>query len=334
MVTTILEPGVTIMNDLIEINTQSDEFFIAIAKQKNDVHSFVMVGVIQDNVPIILIKAGKHNSENGSCFSTESIRLTYNKTINYTAYSINVDQYQQFIDLISGATQRFDLEAKYYAPIVTEENSSKMTVGFDTHRYATAPTSSQQRLLDKAEYLIPTNTCRHAALDTIEYIQKTNQARQYLSPFFFIDLLLENNFFNPFEEPVGRQPTHPFYILPAPPHAHNVDIETKIVLTKLYRRMHHLLKKDPYSECTQNKFKALKALYQQMANQPENDLNTLLATIQHWKQENHDTISPLRQQGLFGQLLNRLSITYQSSTEALADDLEKTVSIKISNSHA
>lgn len=310
------------MRSRITINTESDEFFIAIAKNTSDLHSFVVVGVVKNNIPVMLAKAGKHHSEHGPHFFTESVNQIYNHDISYTAYSINVHQYKQFIDLLSSAIQRPGRASKCYIPSTIEEQSPLMRLTFDYPKYATAPTPSQTHLLERASYLTPTNTCRHAAIDTIEYIQETNEATQHLSHFFFMDLLLENHF------PEQAKPTRPFYILPAPPHAHSVGIETKAVLTKLYHRMHHLLKKDPYSECTQNKFNALKRLYQTLSNQPNDDLNLLLVSIQKWKNEHGTSISPLRQQGLFGRLLNQLYITYKSSTETLADEIEKTVSIK------
>jgi hypothetical protein len=315
------------MRSSITINTESDEFFIAIAKKTSDLHSFVVVGVIQNNIPIMLAKAGKHGGEHGVHFFSESVNHIYNHDISYTAYSISVHQYKQFIDLLSSAIQQPGRASKCYIPSTIEEPSPLMRVTFHYPKYATAPMPSQTHLLERASYLTPTNTCRHAAIDTIEYIQETNEATQHLSHFFFMDLLLENHFPKQ-DEDSSTTPTRPFYILPAPPHAHSVGIETKAVLTKLYHRMHHLLKKDPYSECTQNKFNALKRLYQTLSSQPNDDLNLLLVSIQEWKNEHRASISPLRQQGLFGQILNQFNITYKSSTETLADEIEKTVSIK------
>lgn len=318
------------MGTHITVNLASDEFFIAVAKNNNNLHSFVVAGVVQNNIPILLAVAGKHKHGNGYIFTTESISSVYDDSINYTAYSINFDQYKQFIDLLSNsATQQVSRKARCYIPFPNKKTLPLMTLTFSELQYATAPTPSQQRLLKRATHLTPTNTCRHTAIDTIEYIQETNEATQHVSRFFFMDLLLKYDLPKQNDKKPAT-PIHPFYILPAPPHAHNVGIETSAVLIKLYHRMHHLLKKDPYSQCTQNKFKALKTLYQTLSGQPHDDLNVLLTSIQQWKNEYHASISPLRQQGLFGQLLNQLSISYKSSTQTLVDEIEKEISVRAS----
>ncbi|KTC87752.1 hypothetical protein Ldro_1371 [Legionella drozanskii LLAP-1] len=66
--------------------------------------------------------------------------------------------------------------------------------------------------------------------------------------------------------------------------------------------MEQLLKKDPYGENTIQKFEALKKLYNEQAGIPSNDIGEAFQSIQSWKADNRQSISPLRAQGFGGNL--------------------------------
>ncbi len=107
------------------ILSKQDEYFVAVAKQKN--HSFVMLGVIHNGEPKLLLRVGKtnnidpHFSDKLNLYKEmmmlgkvlgrkmlariddEGITRKENKRdiITYQAYSITFDQTRQFMSMIS-----------------------------------------------------------------------------------------------------------------------------------------------------------------------------------------------------------------------------------------
>ena len=303
----------------ITVDTINDRFFISICKK--GIHSFVALGVMQNDAPIVLARVG-----GGLCYKIIQSEggLYFPDSISYAAYSISYDQYLQFIDLLKLSSKKHDINYSCYLPAVCEDRVVTLK------RERITPQSEEPISVDRtkkekitnASHITPFNTCRHTAIDFLEYTQDTNEATQHVSRFFFYDLLLKNHFHR------DRAPDHPFYILPAPPGAHHVGPETKVILTKLYSRMHELLTKDPYGENTRAKFHALEKFYKQQAGSPTDDLEVMLTSIRTWKEEYLVVIKPLRQQSIFGQFLHFFNMTYKSSTESMADEIESSLAQK------
>lgn len=95
---------------------KGSEFFIAIGKQ--DIHSFVMLGVIkEDGTPQLLARVGKTGDVGNACLVTATIKAVgpgapsrmqeewifgkTDKVIAYQAYAINYEQYKECLELIS-----------------------------------------------------------------------------------------------------------------------------------------------------------------------------------------------------------------------------------------
>ena len=154
------------------------------------------------------------------------------------------------------------------------------------------------------------NTCRHTAIDLIEYTQGITHLTDNVSRFFFKALPVSAEF------SYGK-PDRYFYVFPLPPSAYEADKNKIILLSKIYQRMETLLKKDPYGENTIQKFEALKKLYNQQAGIPSDNIENALDSIQQWKEENKKIISQLRDQSFFGRLF-----VSTSSTQKMADDIE------------
>ncbi|AWN74833.1 protein kinase family protein [Legionella anisa] len=303
---------------------KNDEFFISLGK--TEAHSFIMVGVIQNGEPIILGRVGKQNIEDISAaefylrnvfdhvdteLRDESLRVGGN--IGYSAYAINYNQYLQFTELLSKAQR--DSELHCYLP----DREHNDTVIMTKKTLPTQVVSEQERLIvERSKVMSVGNTCRHTAIDLIEYTQGIPHLTDNVSRTFFHNLPLAANF------SYGKPDRH-FYVLPLPPSAYkNEDEGNKnkmVVLTKIFQRMEDLLKKDPYSDITIQKFDALKKLYCQQANIASDNIEEALNAIHQWRNENTQIISRLRDQGFFAR-----RFASQSSTNVMVDEIIKEAS--------
>jgi len=297
---------------------KSDEFFIAIATK--GVHSFVMLGNMHHGKPRILARVGKvaaQSSDSGCKIITKMVLLQTNAVlqeesifpggaISYAAYSINFQQYLQFTKAIGVAMGEESISC--YQPLSEEIDS--LTLQYRQIARVEKATEQDEHLIASTHGLSIANTCRHTAIDLIEYAQG-NRLSANVSRVFFRNLPVKTTF-------DYGEPQDYFYVFPLPPGAYKVDGQKTAVLIKIYQRMENLLQKDPYGENTIAKFEILKSLYISQAGiAASGSLDDALANIRQWKDENQDVISQLRQQSFFGKIF-----TTQSGTQAMATEIE------------
>ncbi|WP_133126849.1 hypothetical protein [Legionella nagasakiensis] len=303
------------------VNKEQDEFFIALAKK--GVHTFVMLGVMQEGRPVLLARVGKFViDDNQSCcrlggkllftgakaeLQPESLRL--GGDISYGAYVISYRQYLQFTKLMSMAQGSQSIRC--YLPEREDDTTAVLTLKeIKKSESSDENTEQERKIIARTHHTQLSNTCRHTAIDLIEYTQGIRTLTTNVSRLFFQSLPLQTKF------SYGVAQDH-FYVFPLPPEAYHAEKEKRVILTKIYRRMENLLKKDPYGDNTIAKFSALKRLYVQQAGIPMDDVEQALDSIRQWKATSQPVIEHLRAQSFFGKLFVSVS-----STKVMADEIE------------
>lgn len=342
---------------------KTDEFFISLATVRG--HSFVLAGVNSGGKTHILARVGKvvAHPEEFSCksmvkegklvssaTSAESIIADegifhsdrYRSKISYSAYSISYDQYLHFIDLVQQleSVENRNL-IRCFKPCTDEYDE----VTLKYQRANTAITDQITREMErcakvksKTTRITINNTCRHSAIDLLNYVRNDAPLANNVSNQFFRDLPLQTElivdlntpFFEKNKNRVNQKylikPSNwkPFYILPPPPPLDLVKSNSRAeVLVKIYQQMEHLLKKNPNSRATFNKFNALKQLYTQEMGINDESLSDLLNKIRLWKRINQEHLG-LRQRFWFDKFLNR-----KSTTEKMLDQVELNLKTKV-----
>lgn|SRR3990167_8539600 len=294
-------------NSILTVSKHS-EFFIALCQRGQ--HSSIMLGVNHESQPELLGIIGKSNfidpDFNNTCKIVKKT-LTSNtlavlndanltskgkqaKLISYQAYAINYAQLQEFLSLIAyieinqiqdniiGTSKSNNELIKCYVPDESKDNIDNPNIKFT---YRTLPNLlanatdysdfNVQDICNKSKFLNINNTCRHTSLDILRTILgfKTDISENFLiKPAYKTTRL------------AGVLNKETFCILPHPPGAfkdlsdHQLD-----VLTKLYRRIQEIPKKDCFSAKTKAKFDALKATYVAIAGKNNLSAGDLLITI-------------------------------------------------------
>lgn len=316
----------------IAIDKASSDFFIALGQE--GIHSFVMLGIMQNNKPKILARVGKTNAVDkdfgAGCkmaikglFSQTEAELRkeslhpYAK-ISYAAYTISYNQYLQFTTLMA-LIHRKESDGKKSNAIqchlpVREVGTTtilQLTDIAQRDEFGPENTERERRIVAATHNIKIANTCRHTAIELIEYVLGVNKLRNNIPRFFFWGLPLTTTF-------TAGEPADPFYVFPLPPAAYKVGKEKTALLNRIYTRMEALVTKAPYEKNTRDKFTALKELYAQQAGIAPDDIADSITSIQRWKATHREVIIQLRQQSFLGKLFTR-----RSSTEAMADEIEK-----------
>ncbi|MDX2346028.1 MAG: hypothetical protein QNK11_04070 [Legionella sp.] len=317
----------------IHVN-KNDEFFISVAMKKG--HTFLLLGVVKNGQPTLLAKIGKvFNSDRKDLSTLEVLglkakcvfssldaklqeeNLSLDGKISYAAFSINYTQYLEFIASLSLTLRKNQMLAAYQED--KEESNGNITL----KRYAVVQeddVSIPQKIkpiIERSHTLSVNNTCRHTAVELIEYVLGISHLTDNVSRHYFMDLPLTAEF----EKGKLKSGQH-MHVLPVPPN------KKQVVLMKIYTRMENMLKLDPNGEVTITKMEALTKLYeQQAAFLPECNLADALNNIREWKKYNQDLISTFRDKSFFG-----TCFVTRTATSAMADELETQLSKAASSS--
>ncbi|CEG56189.1 hypothetical protein [Legionella fallonii] len=327
---------------LISLNKDKDNLFIAICKKEG--HSFVMLGVYDKNnkVKQVLCRVGKlFTSEggdedsgclfflsklwqilfgNGAKAQLSDEGVARNKfdpiSISYQAYELSYRQYKEFIQLLEGL-QTNENQFKVFKPI--QEEGSEVTLELTTDLVFSDKVNTD-KLKDNTCKLSIDNNCRHSAIQMVEETTHT-PLPSLVSTNYMSDLPYKTQL-----EYGSPSQDIPFYVLPVAPTAYpELSEHKRNILSQLYERMEHMLLIAPNSVQTQRKFQCLKDLYVQMAG-PKKDqsLSELLVSIQSWRAENHLVIDELRETNLVDDFLACFTIfKRKSATAQLFDKIEE-----------
>ncbi|ASQ46008.1 hypothetical protein [Legionella clemsonensis] len=321
---------------------KDSEFFIAIGKQ--DIHSFVMLGVIkEDGVPQLLARVGKTGDVGNACLVTAAIKALgpgapsrmqeepmfgkTNKAIAYQAYAISYEQYKEFLELIAimekSQQQNPIIEddamgnkIKCYIPTRRSDVSRKdhvtlkyrelSNVKFSTEKIQNVPEST----IKGVQELHITNTCRTTSINLIEAILGFKTT---ISKYFFVNPNYQTVLRN------GSPDENTFYILPPPPTTVLAGFSDKqkqvSTLEKIYKRLEEIPKKHPEDPATRKKFEALKTIYHKAAGDNTLDATTFLQKI---LEHERDVLYTKRAPSFFSRVLS-----LPSSTEKMFQKFEK-----------
>jgi hypothetical protein len=186
---------------------KSDDFFIAVAKGEN-VHSFVMLGVMVDDKPVFLARVGKVGVPPHAQLQRESY-YPYGK-LSYQAYTITYQHYLDFIELMKKSDDAKEL-AYYQSQDRTAFEYQWVSSPSNNNNSEQQPrTVEEQRILSRSKTLYPFNTCRHTAIDLTAHVVNDKATTDRISRLYFVNLPVMAHF-------VHGQTDDYFYTFPLPP---------------------------------------------------------------------------------------------------------------------
>jgi hypothetical protein len=249
---------------------KNDEFFFAIVKQ--GVHSFLLLGVNNDNKQRVIARVGKTNDIDPDFRNTLKIlhkniskgslarladegvsrRHSHQQSIYYQAYAINYEQMLEFLSLIKEieekqlANDRLNTaieealdnayidnpRIKAYVP--SQETGDVVTLQHKRLESWEQPhtTIEHDDLAQDASKLKARNTCRTTTLNMVEAILGF---KTHVSKYFFVKPRFKTKLL------AGQPDPKTFYVLPLPPSCYqNLSKEQKITLKKLYHRLERI----------------------------------------------------------------------------------------------
>ena len=314
----------------IEVNP-SNEFFIAIGKK--GIHSFLMLGVVNDEgEPRLLARIGKTNDIDPDynnklriklklLFSSTKAHLGEEKLyikseISYQAYSINLNQFNQFLELVHNMEKKHlddpiigpkvgETRINCYLPIETTEDK----ITFKYQPLAELPkflnTESEipsPELMKGAQEVRRTNNCRTTSLNIIELIlgYKTD-----VSQYFFVSPKYKTHGQN------GHPNKAAFYVLPPPPIAFKSQVSPKqmSVLKKLYARLGETPLTYANDKETKLKFDELRSMYTEISGQNNLSAKELLSRIIQHETGHGPVLFAKRHPNFFSRMFSCISST-------------------------
>jgi hypothetical protein len=297
------------------------DYFIAVAKGEN-IHSFVMLGVIVDDKPVFLARVGKVGLPHEAKLQRESI-YPYGK-LSYQAYAITYQHYLDFIRLMEKSNNAEALTC-YYRDDINHFECKTIYV-YKKEDLSRPPLSDdEQQVIDGTKKLTLFNTCRHTATDIVAHVVGDKSTTDRISRLYFINLPVTAHF-------VDGQTEDYFYVFPLPPSGFcEVDDNLKYKqLTVIYKRMEALITKEPQHQITKKKFDALKKLYIEQAGIPDTHLDVALQSILQWQEDNRTLVSYLRKPSFFSRCFGLKSSTetmVTSLTQELEEELEERLAL-------
>ncbi|ASQ46907.1 hypothetical protein [Legionella clemsonensis] len=322
---------------------KSDEFYLAIAKDVEG-HSFLFAGVQSNGKNHLLARVGKgranhdrvcqfifkfaFSSLKGELFDEGiSRRKGRRHAINYVAYTINYQQYLDFISLLQ-QIQGKKIQKSYECFKPVEENGTQVTLTYTDETTVLTrpivPKPAADEIIEQMETLHCTNTCRHSALSLVNYVLDDKQATQNVSKQFFNDLPYQTTLVaddgDEFEKVIREKkvvhqfvrptPEIPFYILPAPPSSFKNLAPLKLkVMTELYQQLEKMLHIAPESQETAYKFSLLKNLYNEKMGLNEESLSDFIASVGEWRNRYRQELKTLRKTYFFDRYCTRQTAT-------------------------
>lgn len=295
----------------------------------------------------------KKNLVNHTDASLVDEGLTAGHDISYQAYSITYEQYQEFLVLTK---EIHDHQLEHYKDRIVEhqddaeyedlpypekgvrkltngircyipahEESGKITFQYQklntytkTPKSPTSAASTRQELIDGANSLHVSNTCRTTARSLVNYILGYTPQ---IPTLFAIGLNYKT-------ELVGGVPTaNTFYILPVPPKAFDVNPAQMKALEELYKRLENVPKTDPSSPTTKAKFDALKKLYKELSGEPTLPLVELLDKVTLHRTEHNALFDAHRGKGLVTDFLKAVGM--KTGTQKAFDRMEAEIKKEI-----
>lgn len=295
------------------------EFFMAICKTEDDVHSFVVAGVrdLSTGVNHVLCAVGKQLEKRetipqfvfNAIFSNVKSQIKHESiaydedditNISYKAFSITEENYHQFIQKLSQhphVSRRVKFHKKtpdgYVQETITK--SDRVPVSYDT---------SFSNISIK-------NTCRKSAINLLDSVVKHGSKTQNIHTSFLKGF--------PGKAKLGKgQLFGRMFILPVPPRPTDISKENYHVLSRVYQQLENVCKGDINDNDTYKKYLSLKDLYNGINQQKTKDIDDVFHAINIWEANERNTIDTHRG---FGRLLRSWGFYPVTSTRKMMMDL-------------
>lgn len=289
-------------------SSKNAEYYLSIVQ--SGAHSFLLLGVIdKDGQARTLARFGKeaHPDDMNNQFCHDRLKIAIHGTrglvkneikrdrrskiplripINYKAYSLSYEQYNEFIDLMLSIKQfqlaeGYDLTISYYKR--KEETSEYRQFEFvENARFNTCELKEREiNIAEHASSLNRNNTCRTTAKEIMGEILKFEPQ---VSGHFYSRPSYKSRLIN------GDIDTRSLYILPPPPNVYeDLDELQSKLLNKIYQRLEKIPNLAHESDLSHGKFEALKKIYCKIAGKNQIDAHSLLEKINRYE-EKHKNI--------------------------------------------
>ena len=292
----------------ITLNKNS-QFFVAMCKDANSVHSFISLGVEINNKQVLLGSFGKVISRDSStcCFLfgetsgriiNERIFFTQKNekirsNMTYKAWSLSLQQYMEFLaymrEISMSQKSRSPLDA--YCPV--SETDTEVTLEWQSveNKNLIEPVSDEPEDLDEYKHIGLINTCRHSAIKLTQKASQLTDLGQGISSIFTLSAPLTTQVTGGI---MGTRGEH-IYILPLPPRSFPGLCEKKMaIIKKLYERLDTILLVEQNKKSTINKFEKIKSLYDSITSKEQASMSEVFNEISCWVDSNKQLISTHR----------------------------------------
>lgn len=310
------------MSKLLTLNKDENEFFVAICKQ--GFHSFLVFGARDKTTKVnrVLARIGKVcdrdnpdtsvlNAGFNFLFSEANARLesemvisesnnqaliSSESTISYKAYSINIEHYRSFLEMLT-KSNRFTDDDSLCAYQVTAEDDASLTFEFERIT-SSAMDRGVSLKVDVDEHLGTKNvrmgnSCRHTALSLLEL--------GFGSRFYDVDMISNySNFTRPFpyqtkfsriffmenerRKYVANKMGDDLLLFPLPPSPFKSDVneQSHLILKKIFKQLHAVTSKHLDNDVTYKKFYLIKTLYQTVDALKDKPIEETFDAIDKW----------------------------------------------------
>lgn len=311
----------------IQISEYS-EFFIAICKAEDEIHTYLIAGVKNGDEVSILAALGKGTqgiicdaifSKLAASLGAEAYMFDDEKVqFKYKAFAMQYKDYIEFLAYLKllqteNENGSFLLKPSFRAYCPNKNNPHQLEL-CKIHKYDFGSDVKPQldcKQRESYSYLSPGNTCRHTAITLAKQGTKRDDLGTGVSTIGTVELPLYAEF------NYGKSFAPGFCILPQPPTALKNIAKPKLdILTKFYRRMDEIILSQQKNPLTMQKFEIVKQLYNQMTKNIQRPLIQLLEGIQLWELNNRGLINKHRKQHWF---------SFQTATRKMVNDINDNI---------
>lgn len=337
---------------------KEDEFFLAIGQQGK--HSFLMLGVMDNDQPRLLARVGKRNDIDPDYKSEYELfkkalgsgslsRLGdeglfrpegHYAKINYQAYAITYSQLKEFFGLIasieknhlenteiSQALKNRYKELKFIECLIpVEEESNSNLVKFEFKKLQTANFLTDIELQSQISQKIDIQPLAVKG-QRIKYDENCRYFAKYiLEAILGFQTSISKYFFikpkHQTELNGGQPDAKTFYVLPIPPNIKHLSPEKSSALLQVYKRLEQIPLINPKSQETRDKFNSLKSLYNNLSGKNKLSAKDFLTILLEHESNQKQFLYKKRGNNPFSQCL-------MSSSKKALDNIKRELTKKI-----
>ena len=289
----------------IHISSNS-EFFIALCKK--GLHSYITLGVRNEDKIEVLAAFGKMGGDDASCCAAlfwDTSAEIYNedfmissinskkKQVSYKAYSLKYQHYLHFLHYLKllSLSQKRTNDDRLFAYCPDKINPFQFDWGCIETFEAPNPLSNTVDFYEHGRLGVLSNSCRHSAIRLTKQATQRTDLGLGISPWFFKNPPLTGVFSNGKLDQISPY----FYILPFPPTSFDPISSSKLkIISRLYRRLDEIILSEQTNPMTIEKFEKIKGLYNRLTGDSQLSIFDIMKGIEAWEVENKALISTHR----------------------------------------